>query len=542
MLQWHSQIKYITDLKLVAGVGATIVDKNCFNRLSIDHRKILTQISTKYHSNLIKSIRSENELSNIQVNRIFEDSRGNLWFGTNTGIIKYDGNNLQNIPLSEELTIGFVESIFEDMNGGIWFLTTNEGVFRYLPPIKKSGPRIHMIQIEADKIYLDPLRKIAIPSTTNRITFEYKAISFKDHPEQLRHIYKLSGFDPDWNPSTSVTRVHYENLKPGDYQFFVKSFDNDLLYPLLPATVKFTIYHPLYKKPLFFIFILIFLLGLLFSTGYFGIQYTAQRRIALQYKEKLHIQHEMEQLQSAKMSSLRQLVAGVTHELNNPIGAISSSNDVSKRAIIKIKNMLNLEEFKNKNELKQILKTLSLLENVQKSSLEASDKVATIVENLRSFVKPDEAEWQRTNIHKGIDNAIYLLSTELNDKVVIVKNYADIPQIFCSPSSLNQVFICMLKNSIDVIKNNGEIHITTDSTKENIIITIEDNGIGIPAENLPRIFDPGFTSKGVKVGVGLGLSICYKIIVDEHKGHIEVTSELGSGTIFTITLPIQPKK
>jgi signal transduction histidine kinase len=99
----------------------------------------------------------------------------------------------------------------------------------------------------------------------------------------------------------------------------------------------------------------------------------------------------------------------------------------------------------------------------------------------------------------------------------------------------------MIKNAIDAIENKGEIRITANSTKENIIITIEDNGFGIPPENLQRIFDPGFTSKGVKVGVGLGLSICYKIIVDEHKGHIDVTSEVGIGSKFSITLPIHYK-
>jgi len=264
----------------------------------------------------------------------------------------------------------------------------------------------------------------------------------------------------------------------------------------------------------------------------------SEELLAAQLRERLRKQEETERIQKAKMESLRQLIAGVAHEINNPIGVISSNDDVSNRTIGKIKEILTGEYHQHK----QLVKMLNLLERTNQTSKVASERIAKIVANLRSFVRLDEAEWQIADIHEGLENAIALMEMEpeFKSKIKVIQNYRDIPPIYCSPSSLNQVFISMLKNASEAIEGRGEISIKTFAQQEHIEIEISDSGKGIPAKDINRIFDPGFTTRGVKVGVGVGLSICYQIVVDEHKGRIDVSSELGEGTTFTITLPQYP--
>jgi signal transduction histidine kinase len=182
-------------------------------------------------------------------------------------------------------------------------------------------------------------------------------------------------------------------------------------------------------------------------------------------------------------------------------------------------------------------KALTALESSNKNNLLASERIANIVTNLKRFARLDEAEYQMADVNECIESAICLIDAEVESRITIRRDYGDLPQIYCSPGNLNQVFMALFKNSIEAIKDKGEVKIRTFLHEEDIGIEIIDNGNGIPPENIGSIFDVGFTTKGVKVGVGLGLSICYIIIVAEHKGYIDVSSELGKGTSVTITLP-----
>ena len=469
------------------------------------------------------------------VTAILSDRAGHLWFGTNKGVSKYDGENFQNISLDQYLTFGFIETIFEDSNGTMWFVTTNDGVIRYIPPAQEIRPRINLTHIEADRIYTH-VSEIRMATTTKRITFEYKGISFKTKPERIRYTYKLEGHDPNWYPSTYERRIHYENLAPGDYQFKVRAIDKDLHYSDPPAVVNVHIFRPFYLTTPFFLMIIFGGVCLLGGAGYLTTQLRRQRRLAIQFQERLHRQEEAERIQAAKMESLRQLVAGIAHEINNPIGAISSSTDVSSRAVGQIKEMC-VEEFPEEvKENRRLVRMLTVLEGTNQTSKIASEKIAKIVVNLRSFVRLDEAEWQIAHIHEGIDSVIALMEPEFENRIRVTKSYGDIPEIYCSPSSLNQVFMTMVKNASEAIEEEGEINIRTFVEGEYVKIEIRDTGKGIPEENITKIFDPGFTTKGVKVGVGLGLSICYKIVTDEYKGRIDVSSEVGKGTTFTVAL------
>ncbi len=246
---------------------------------------------------------------------------------------------------------------------------------------------------------------------------------------------------------------------------------------------------------------------------------------------------EAERIQTAKMEALRQLVAGVAHQMNSPIGAITGNSDVSNRAVNRIRRIMTEEYPQELEEHEHLVRALTVLEKANQVSKTAADAIANIVANLRHFVRLDEAEWQFADIHEGMDSVIALMESELSNRIEVTRDYGDIPRIYCSPSNLNQVFMSLLKNASEAIAGKGEIRLRTADKGDCVTVEIDDTGKGIPADDINRIFDPGFTTKGVRVGVGLGLSICHKIVVDEHQGHIDVSSEPGKGTTFTVTLP-----
>jgi signal transduction histidine kinase len=171
---------------------------------------------------------------------------------------------------------------------------------------------------------------------------------------------------------------------------------------------------------------------------------------------------------------------------------------------------------------------------------EGTQRIIEIVKTLKSFAMLDEAELQKVDIHEGLEDTLKLIQHEISPSIKIIKNYGNIPEISCFPAQLNQVFLNVLINAIQSIDDHGEIRIMTCRENDKVRVDIKDTGVGIPEENLKKIFDPGFTTKGVGVGTGLGLSICYQIIQD-HKGEISVKSRVGDGTTFTIILPIDMK-
>jgi signal transduction histidine kinase len=215
----------------------------------------------------------------------------------------------------------------------------------------------------------------------------------------------------------------------------------------------------------------------------------------------------------------------------------ASSKDVCNRAITKIVDLLNKEFHGKIKEHGQLTKTLNILESTNRTNLLAFEKITRIVANLRSFVRLDEADWQKVDVHEGIDSAIALVEPKFDNRILVRRDYGDIPELYCSPSSLNQVFLEMIENGFEAIENQGEVRIRTFLDGRYLKIKISDTGKGIEEKDVGRVFDPGFTQKDVQVGVGLGLSICYQIVTYLHKGRIDVASEPGKGTTFTIALP-----
>ncbi len=251
-------------------------------------------------------------------------------------------------------------------------------------------------------------------------------------------------------------------------------------------------------------------------------------------------QTQAQLIQKEKMVSLGNLVAGLAHEVNTPLGAINSNADTAQRIIKIISSIVeDKEEAPWTDEKKEkINRAVEALTELNQSTAYGASRIDRVVKALRGFARIDTTEYQMVDLHKGIEDTLILLTVNPDLKVEIERDFAPLPEIYCSPGQLNQVFLNILTNAIEATNRQGKIWIKTRQENENVMIEIKDNGKGIPEENLEKIFDPGYTTKGTGVGIGLGLSICYRI-VSEHGGSIDAESEKGKGSVFTIRIPLR---
>jgi two-component system NtrC family sensor kinase len=175
-------------------------------------------------------------------------------------------------------------------------------------------------------------------------------------------------------------------------------------------------------------------------------------------------------------------------------------------------------------------------------SSDGAQRVRQIVQDLKNFSRIDVSSCEFSNINEGLESTLSIAWNELKYKTTVIREFGQIPLVWCNMGQLNQVFLNILVNAAHAITEQGEIRVETRVEEEVVIISISDTGSGIAPENLKRIFDPFFTTKEVGKGTGLGLAIAYDIITNKHGGRIEVTSEIGKGTTFTVTLPVKRVK
>ncbi|NIP44723.1 MAG: GAF domain-containing protein [candidate division Zixibacteria bacterium] len=237
-----------------------------------------------------------------------------------------------------------------------------------------------------------------------------------------------------------------------------------------------------------------------------------------------------------RMDSLARLVAGVAHELNNPIGAINSSM-ATLGNICRDFQALVKDGFDEQNGMdEEVAKRLIALEGIVTVIKSGGDRVAGIVNKLKNFANLDQPELMTIDINKSVDDCLGILGPKYEGRIDIVKDYGDVPDIRCYASQVNQVLFHVILNALESIPQKGRVEIKTVKSDGDLEIVISDSGIGILEKNLEKIFNPGFTTKGVGVGVGLGLSIC-ALIMEKHNGKIEVRSELGKGTSVSLRIP-----
>ncbi|MBW4511294.1 MAG: PAS domain S-box protein [Scytonematopsis contorta HA4267-MV1] len=269
---------------------------------------------------------------------------------------------------------------------------------------------------------------------------------------------------------------------------------------------------------------------------------------------------QAQMVQTEKMSSLGQMVAGIAHEINNPVGFIHSNLTFAENYVKDILHLLHLYQTNYPNpeptiqaeiedlELDFLIGDLSKLFSSMKTGTE---RIREIVLSLRTFSRLDEAELKTINIHESIDSTLVILEhrfkeTNTRPAITVNKNYGDLPKVDCFAGYLNQVFMNIFNNAIDALEeayNKNQRHLTIDITTKQInhnriAIIIRDNGIGIPKSVKSLIFDPFFTTKPVGKGTGMGLASSYQIITEKHGGNLIFDSTFGESTEFVITIPV----
>ncbi|WP_017305502.1 sensor histidine kinase [Spirulina subsalsa] len=256
-------------------------------------------------------------------------------------------------------------------------------------------------------------------------------------------------------------------------------------------------------------------------------------------------------IQTEKMSSLGQMVAGIAHEINNPVnfiyGNLSHIEEYSE-TLLELIELYQKEYPKVNHELAEQIEDSDLefmredLPAILQSMRMGSERIRQIVLSLRNFSRLDDSSKKAVNIHEGIDSTLVLLNNRIKKEIEIIKDYGKLPDVPCYPAQLNQVFMNLLSNAIDALSENKtqpykQIKIHTEALENLVKITIADNGVGIPESIRSKLFDPFFTTKPIGKGTGLGLAISYKII-EKHEGKIKVDSTPGEGTAFTLILPL----
>ncbi len=267
-------------------------------------------------------------------------------------------------------------------------------------------------------------------------------------------------------------------------------------------------------------------------------------------------QSELQLMQAEKMSSLGQMVAGVAHEVNTPLGYVKSNLQLLLDAQKELQSLLALHQnlkdqilhgsstavAKLLDEIEAKSETATLHTEVEKmclNSLDGIERIQDLVSSLKNFSRLDEADFKQTDLNENIESTLKIAAHLIREKgIKVEKDFGNLPEIAAYPAQLNQVFLNLITNAVQAITHEkGKISISTKKQGEHIVVKVSDNGTGIKPEHLNKIFEPFFTTKDIGKGTGLGLSIVYKI-VEKHRGRISVESTVGKGSIFTVELPI----
>jgi signal transduction histidine kinase len=553
-------------------------------------------------------------LTDNAITGLVTDEAGFIWAASNKGLNQFDpisGTVVRTYGKRHGLLdneIGGHNAMLVDRDRRIW-IGTSSGMTRMPADMRLKDPPIPSVYLKRlaseDKnertmrlvpvrsnpaVQNDEVRPIGsatlkavheILYQENNLHLEFISPSFVDESDVL-YSYRLLGFENEWSRPGHDNRVRYTNLDAGHYVFQVRACNGFGLWSSEPLTIAFTIQTPFWATWWFILFVITFI-GL---SGYTAFQFrislvqgrtqeleervlhrtkelvkqkeTLERVLAELKETQLHLIH------SEKMASLGQLVAGIAHEINNPITYVKANLAILERLATTIDEMFHRfsdvfefhasfspyddplhRSFRKKLEqidafiaASRFQYFLDELPTVMKEMRDGVERTQKIVEDLRNFSRLDEAQYKEISITDSIESTLNILKNEYKSRVRIHRNFGTLPPIYCNPGHINQVIMNLLTNAFHAIDGDGDVWIRTSAGTNNILITIRDNGRGIPFEIQHRVFDPFFTTKPVGKGTGLGLSISYKII-EAHKGTIFFESEPGRGTEFKITLPIR---
>ncbi len=513
---------------------------------------------------------------------ILMDDRQNLWMSSNNGVFRSGIKDLHDAADGKISAItcsvfGEAEGLksaecntgqpsgFRSADGRLWFPTIQGAAVvdpdRIIENIYPPPVLIEYALVDGKPVHYDNMNEILFAPGSNRYEFHYTGLSYLA-PEKVKFRYRLDGFDHEWIDAGTRRTAYYTNIPSGHYTFRVTACNNSGIWNTENAEFRF------YLEPFFYQTVLFYILcGLVITGSALGVYRFREQQFTRRQKEledlvrmktrivesqKSELQEALENLkttqmqlvQTAKMSSLGQLVAGMAHEINNPITVINGYLPLLSLYLNDIQKCID-----GSGSGIETRKILDDSEAVLKSCSGAVDRIKQIITNLRSFSRLDEAEYKFADLHENLESTLTLFLPNYQRQVCVEKNYGEIPPFYFYPGQLNQVFMNLLINAAEAIiernqaenREQGNIRIQTGliaghENGRNAQIEISDDGIGIPENIRERIFDPFFTTKSVGSGMGLGLSISYGII-QKHKGKIEVFPAESGGTRIMIEIP-----
>lgn len=458
----------------------------------------------------------------FKYNAYYKDARGNIYFGGTNGFIKI-------APSERSESVGTTRLQFTD-----FLVYDAENI---------AGQLVDDIRnVSSVLTTLNMPKTIEIPYSQNEFTVQFASLEYT-HPNNIEYAYKLLGHDSEWHSVGKNRSATFTNIPSGYYSLFIKSTDYNKIWSQDYAKLELRIRSPFWFELWFQVLIALFLL--LIGGFYYRKRIRNIVRQNKELEEKVYertkdLEDTQNQLvQVEKLSSLGQMVAGITHEVNTPLAYIASNVEVLEEI---------LEDRKEEVEKSFPPEVRSAIAQIMSSTTTGVKKLTELVRELKDFTRIGSTKFEVKPLRELLDSALQIAKHRTKFIELTIEEI-DVLEIECLPNQLNQVFLNMIVNSCDAMTAYREesqdqaqsaLNIELFKKGEKAFVIFSDNGGGIDQNIMHKIFDPFFTSKPTGQGVGLGLSICYNII-KSHNGDIDVKSEEGSGTSFIITLPIRQK-
>ncbi len=471
-----------------------------------------------------------------------------------------------------------IVALYPEKDGTMWIGST-ETIYRYNPrsvrseqkPFKAFIRKMILMDSEPGEgiIYLDQKERhsrLVISAEQNNVQWLFSGIHFGSE-EYTRYSYRLDGFDRKWSDWVKEPKKEYTNLPEGYYQFCVKAKN---IYDIESEEdfFAFEVLPPWYRTWWAYTFYGVGMLIFVFGIIRWRSRVLMQRNLELEEKVLLRTQElqraQSELIRHEKMASLGQMVAGIAHEINNPLGLIKGGNEFLENRVAELLDYTdslrkaveghNLSSEIQSGLLRQAeqIEYQEAREDIRQTIREiiaGTTRIAGIVSNLKNFSNLDAMSWREINIQNSLDNIVDLFLSQYRD-IRVIKDYGAVPPFWCLPGELHQSLINILQNAVQAVRDaeekgiipagNGWITIKTETLNEVLHLSIGDNGIGMTEDIKAKIFDPFFTTRKVGAGKGLGLTEVYAA-VEKHQGCVEVQSEPGKGTVFVLKIPTNLK-
>ena len=565
---------------LPSGVSSILEDNNGYIWFATGNGLIRYEPSKQGHSGIFTNFTAAQGLPVNSVGSIFEDKTGILWITSRSGLIKFYGKTFLNFTTAEGLSNNILSKVVEDKDGNFWIPTYGGGVNKMkkdiykpskLPPvvslrqlyinealpayINTSDSSIQKLKFDSVQLYENYPINPRIPSGQNHLGFQYSAMDWHA-PTKIKYSFRLLGLDNKWSNPTTETMADYRNLPNGKFIFQVRAIGEsgewsksfDYIFTILPPWWKTWWAYTLYA------------LLFLFALRVFSLW--RERRLR-QEKETLQVKVEertselkksledlkstqSQLIQSEKMASLGELTAGIAHEIQNPLNFVNNFSEVNKELIDEMQQELKAGKIDDAIELSNDIKA-----NEEKINHHGK-RADAIVKGMLQHSSSGSGKKEPTNINALADEYLRLAYHGLRakDKTfnALLKTELDetIGNINIIPQDIGRVILNLITNAFYAVSakasaaadSSYEPTVSVNTKKENnkVLISVKDNGNGIPQKILDKIFQPFFTTKPTGQGTGLGLSLSYDI-VKAHGGELKVETTEREGSIFTIQIP-----